>query len=335
VIARASKTERLARLGAATGIVSLLRRLGTWSGVLGLAYHRVGFSAEPYDSGVLDATPPQFEEQVRHLAREFDVIRPEELDEARHRGRGRYLLITFDDAYHDNLRHALPILKRYGAPATFFITTDFVDSRRISWWDEIAWMVRTSQRSELQADGWLPRSVSLKSQPEEAIRRLIGAYKNLPSATRPAFLEFLAEGTDSGRHPDDIGDLYMTWDEIRELRAAGVTIGGHTVHHSILAQLSADEREEEVAGCRARIETELEQPMRYFSYPDGGRVSFNDETRRCLAEYGVEYAFSFYGGYRTFNDWDPYDIRRRALGLTVTHDRFAMMLALPQIFVRE
>jgi peptidoglycan/xylan/chitin deacetylase (PgdA/CDA1 family) len=327
-----SKTERLARFGAVTGLVSLIRRLGGWSGVFGLAYHRVGFVAGPYDGGVLDATPTQFDEQVRHLVKEFDVITPDELEAAVRRRRGRYVLITFDDAYHDNFRHALPILKRHGARATFFVTTGFVDSRRISWWDEIAWMVQRSHKPELQANGWLHRPLSLNPHPEQATRTLISLYKRLPRHAAPGFLEFVAEATESGRHPDDTGDLYMTWENIRELRAAGLQIGGHTVNHAILAQLSPDEREREIAGCRARVETELGEPMRYFSYPDGGRDSFNEDTRRCLAEYGIEYAFSFYGGYRTFSDWDPYDVRRRCLGPTVSQDRFAMMLALPQVF---
>jgi len=109
-------------------------------------------------------------------------------------------------------------------------------------------------------------------------------------------------------------------------------IGGHTISHANLARLSAEEQEREIAGCKARIETELGEPMRYFSYPDGGRNSFNGDTRRCLAAYGVEYAFSFYGGYRTFDDWDRYDMRRRWLGPTVSQERFAMMLAVPQVF---
>jgi peptidoglycan/xylan/chitin deacetylase (PgdA/CDA1 family) len=228
----------------------------------------------------------------------------------------------------------LPILKRYGAPATFFVTTSFLDDGGLSWWDEIAWMAQTSQRSELKANGWLDRPVSLKPQPEQAIRTLINIYKKLPREAAPGLLEFLAQATGSGRHPDDTGDLYMTWDDVRDLRAAGSVIGGHTINHPILAGLSAEEQEREIAGCKARIETELGEPMRYFSYPDGGRDSFDANTRRCLGEHGVEYAFSSYGGYRTFSDWDPYDLRRHWLSPTVSQDRFAMMLAVPQVFAR-
>src|SRR5262245_47950086 len=33
------------------------------------------------------------------------------------------LVLTFDDGYRNNIKHALPILRRYGVPATFFVAT--------------------------------------------------------------------------------------------------------------------------------------------------------------------------------------------------------------------
>jgi peptidoglycan/xylan/chitin deacetylase (PgdA/CDA1 family) len=315
-----------------TGLFPLIRCLPTWRGVVAFGYHRVSFTDEPYASGVLDATPPQFEEQVRLLTKEFDVITPDELDDAIRAGRGRYVLLCFDDGYRDNFDQALPILRRHGARATLFVTTGFIDDRRISWWDEIAWMVRRSDRSELAAGRWHAGTLSLTA-PTSATRTLVSAYKKLSRDAGPAFLDELAEATGSGRHPSDAGELYLTWDNIRELRDSGWQIGGHTVSHAILGRLPADEQEREISGCKARLDAELGESMRYFCYPDGGRDSFNDDTRRLLAEYGVDYAFSFYGGYRRFDDWDSYDVRRRSLGPTVSQDRFAMIVALPQVFM--
>lgn len=327
-----SKTERLARFGEVTGLGGLIRRLGTWTGILAFTYHRVGFGDSSYDSGVWDASPSTFEKEMRFLREEFDVIGPDELEAVARVGRGRHVLLTFDDGYRDNFEQAFPVLKRYGLPATFFITTGFVDRREISWWDEIAWMVHATTKHELRG-GRLHGPLSLK--PEErmgATKTLINLYKSLPPESAQALLDWLAEALESGRHPREGNEFWMTWDNIRELRAAGMHIGGHTVNHPLLARLSRDEQEREILGCKDRIEAELGEPMRYFSYPDGGRDSFNEETHRSLAKQGVEFAFSFYGGYRSFEDWDPYDVRRRCLGLTVSPQRFALMLTLPQIF---
>jgi peptidoglycan/xylan/chitin deacetylase (PgdA/CDA1 family) len=328
-----SKTERLAGFSEISGLGTLIRRLGLWSGIVVFGYHRVGFVDESYDAGIWDASPPVFEDTLRFLKREFDVIGPDELQTAVSRGRGRYVLLTFDDGYRDNFDEAFPILKRHGLPATFFVTTGFLDRRQIAWWDEIAWMIHTSPRSELRPNGWLDRRLDLR--PEERKRAtsyLIDHYKQLPRGSTGAFLDALAEATESGRHHGNAHEFWMTWDNVRDLRAAGMHIGGHTVNHPLLTQLSADEQEEELAGCKTRIQAELGEPMRYFAYPYGGRDSFDENTRRSLAEHGVELAFSMSSGYQRFEGWDPYDVRRRCLGPIVTPQRFALMLTLPQVF---
>jgi peptidoglycan/xylan/chitin deacetylase (PgdA/CDA1 family) len=328
-----SKAELAARAAEATGLGSLIRRLKAWQGVVALGYHRVGLPDKSYYAASWDATPSMFDEQVRLLKKEFDVIDPDDLDAAVRSGRGRYVLITFDDAYRDNFEEAFPILKRLGVPATFFITTGFVDGRSISWWDEVGWMVHASQKSELRADGWVDPALSLKAEDRKlAVKALTDRYKVLSAETAEAFMDVIAEATGSGRHPHGAYDPWMTWDDIRALRAGGMHIGGHTVNHRMLGQLTTDEQEEEIVGCKQRIEAELGFPMRSLSYPDGGRRSFDQDTRRILAENGVDYAFSFYGGYRKFSDWDPYDVRRRWLSTSITRDRFAMIVTLPQVF---
>jgi len=46
------------------------------------------------------------------------------------------LVITFDDGYADNIELALPVLKRWSLPATFYITTGFIQTQRQAQWDE-------------------------------------------------------------------------------------------------------------------------------------------------------------------------------------------------------
>jgi peptidoglycan/xylan/chitin deacetylase (PgdA/CDA1 family) len=327
--------ERLAHFGEATRLSWVIRRLGAWRGILAFTYHRVGVVDSAYDSGLWDATPEAFEREVELLKKEFDVIAPDELIAAPPPRRGRYVLLTFDDGYRDNFDEALPILRRHGIPATFFVTTGFLDSRVISWWDEIAWMVHSSRRSALRPDGWLHDALSLEPEAREGTTKvLIDRCKSLPGEEQPAFLDSLAHAAGTGRHRPDGHELWMTWDDVRHLRAEGMHVGGHTASHPLLARLPADEQEREIAGCKERIETELGEPMRYFSYPDGGRDSFDENTRRSLAKHGVELGFSFYGGYRSADDWDPYDVRRCCVGITVSPQRFALMLTLPQVFTR-
>jgi peptidoglycan/xylan/chitin deacetylase (PgdA/CDA1 family) len=49
----------------------------------------------------------------------------------------RCAAITVDDAYHSFLSGAMPLLRRYGYPATLFVNTDSVGGREFLSWDEL------------------------------------------------------------------------------------------------------------------------------------------------------------------------------------------------------
>jgi peptidoglycan/xylan/chitin deacetylase (PgdA/CDA1 family) len=329
-----SKTERLARFADATGVAALVRRMGGWTGILVFNYHRIGFVDGSYDAGIWDASPPTFERQVQLLKREFDVIAPADLETARRTVGGRYVMLTFDDGYRDTFTEAFPVLKAHGLPATFFITTGFLDTGGIAWWDEIAWIIHATERSELRVGPWIEQPLSLKPPGRQAaMKTLIKLCMSLPHEVQHTFLDTLADAADTGRHRPG-GGFWMTWDQIRQLRAAGMHIGGHSVSHPLLARLPPDDQHREITGCQARLEDELGEPMRYFSYPFGGKDSFAASTRGILAASGVELAFSFYGGSQRIDHWDPLDVRRCCVGATVSPERFALMLTLPQVFSR-
>ncbi len=62
---------------------------------------------------------------------------------------------------------------------------------------------------------------------------------------------------------------YMTWDQIREMAAAGVTIGNHSVSHLHMPTASAARNIGEVDDAARRFEQELGAKPTLFSYPYG------------------------------------------------------------------
>ncbi len=330
-----AKPRVVARVMALSGLGPLFRRVTMWRGLLSLAYHRVGDpSGSPMDHGLWSATAEAFDAQVRFFKKHVDVISLGDLPVVLGRRRGRYGLITFDDGYRDNYEAAFPILKAHGVPATFFLSTGFLDRPRLSWWDEIAWMARTSKCSCVEAGPWLQAPVMFdEPQRERAIRTLLWRYLKVPGEATAAYLDCLAEATGSGRYPVvEAQDTWMTWDMVREMRAAGMCFGGHTVNHPVLAQLPREQQEQEIAGCRARFEAELGEPMTCFSYPIGQPQSFNEDTRACLQTQGVRYAFSYYGGYTPPGAYDPYDLPRAQIESYFTRSMFRSVVTLPQVF---
>jgi len=96
-----------------------------------LAYHGVDDREEPrlnFDG--FHVRPEVFEQHLRTLAGHYSVVRLSEFAERFQRGEpppSRAVAITFDDGYLNNMTHAAPLLNKYGLPATFFVTSGFVD----------------------------------------------------------------------------------------------------------------------------------------------------------------------------------------------------------------
>jgi peptidoglycan/xylan/chitin deacetylase (PgdA/CDA1 family) len=63
------------------------------------------------------------------------------------------------------------------------------------------------------------------------------------------------------------GQACMTWDEVRESAAKGITFGSHSLTHPKMVDLTPPELEREIRGSKEKIEGELGQGIDSFSYP--------------------------------------------------------------------
>lgn len=318
-----------------SGCGRALRASGIWRGVLVLNYHRIGDPCRSMlDRNLWSATAEDFDYQVELAAKNFDVIGLHEFEQALGERRGRYVMFTFDDGYRDNYTHAYPILRSHGVPSTFFLTTSFLDAPQVPWWDEIAWMVRTSPLSALDVNRWTSTPVPFDEPDREgAIRRLLNIYKELPGEVTVLFMEFLSESLRSGRCPHAVADeLWMTWDMVREMHRDGMTFGGHSTTHPILANLSSEQQDWEISECQRRLTEELGEPAIAFSYPVGGRSSFNTFTRTSLATHGFRLGFTYFGTYCRPGHQDLHAINRTAIETDVDQPQFRAVVTLPQFF---
>jgi peptidoglycan/xylan/chitin deacetylase (PgdA/CDA1 family) len=312
-----------------------LMTLPVWRGALVLGYHRILDEASdtPFDPGVVSATPAALDAQLRLITRHFDVVSPDALEADV--TPGRRVVLTFDDGYRDNYELAFPVLRRNGVRATFFLATGLIDRPKVPWWDELAWMVRTSPHGVLQPGAWLRRPLVLEGDRRAAIDELTRTFKELPTARTDDFLEFCAEAAGTGRADTGAGaDLWMTWRMAAELRDAGMVIGGHTANHPVLGRADEATQRREIEECSSRLQEELGVSMRYFAYPVGLPGSFDATTRRILGSAGVKLAFSLHGGYVRRRPLDPYDVPRASVAIGSGPRAFRAALALPRLFAR-
>jgi peptidoglycan/xylan/chitin deacetylase (PgdA/CDA1 family)/CelD/BcsL family acetyltransferase involved in cellulose biosynthesis len=332
---RPSRTDIAATVLERTGLGATIRAVGGWRGLLALAYHRIGDgSNSPFDRALWSATTDEFDSQIRLLKHHVDIVSPDDLSDIATRRHGRHVLITFDDGYRDNYKTAFPILRSHGIAALFLVTTGFIDRSRLSWWDEIAWMVRTSRRREILPSSWINERIEFdEPDRERAIAKLLAVYKALPGDATTAYLDELSQATGSGRYAGDDGaSIWMTWDMLREMQQEGMAVGGHTVTHPILANLAPDQQCEEIAGCAKRIREEMGRPMRCLSYPSGKPGTYDGHTKKCLTDEGVEFAFSAYGGLNRPGGWESYNVRRTGVEMNRSRHWLKLALTLPQIF---
>lgn len=330
-----SKRALLSQALDITGCGRALRASRVWQGLLILNYHRIGDPCRSLlDRNLWSATQDDFDYQVGLAAKNFDIIGLSDLESALRERRGRFVMFTFDDGYRDNYTHGYQVLKAHGVPATFFLTTGFVDKPQVPWWDEIAWMVRSSPLSALDVNHWTSTPVPFdEPHRETAIRRLLNVFKGLPGELTADYMAFLSEGLQTGRCPSSIAhELWMTWDMIREMRRNGMTFGGHTVTHPILANLSAEQQDWEVSECQRRLTQELGERAFAFSFPVGGRSSFNAFTRTSLTNHGFRLAFTYYGTYCRLGHKDLHAISRTAIETDIDQPQFRAVVTLPQLF---
>ncbi len=95
---------------------------------------------------------------------------------------------------------------------------------------------------------------------------------------------------------DDVdrkSEAYMTWDQIRELKAAGVTIGNHTASHLRMPTAAPARNAEELTRSNARFRAELGSAPTIFAYPYG---EYSLAMRDLVVDSGFTAAFGQHSG---------------------------------------
>lgn len=273
----------------------LIRTLSASRGVI-FTLHRV-LPEEPADfspNAILQVRPDFLEyviERVRDLG--LDIV---SLDEALERlaapGPGRrFVVLTFDDAYKDNLRHALPILRRQEAPFTLYVPTALVDGVGELWWQAIEDIIGRQDAIAMTSDGQTDYvDTRTTAQKHEAFNALYWQMRKMPEADRVKLVRSFATayGYDLDRQ---CRTLIMDWQELRLFAGEPLcTIGAHTVHHYELAKLPLDQARSEMAQSADILFAQFGRRPVHFSYPLGGPLSAGQREFDLARDIGFKSA---------------------------------------------
>lgn len=268
-----------------------------------LMYHRVVeemAARTEYTQPGIAVSARSFERQIAFLKRHYTIMPLAQLAERLHTKTPvapRTVVITFDDGWQDNFTLAYPILKKYDAPATIFVSTDFVESNQKFWFLRVGYYLAEgklsqSQLAELLGELLGDNGGEHRGQPltrdylawlAADHDRFIESLKDLDSAGMKRAVTLLIKRTGLSDDTWPQRRWTLSWDEMRHMDPSLIEIGSHGLSHQILTTMSPAEVRRELMESKLLIEEKIGRPVTSIAYPNGNHDA---EVRRLARETG-------------------------------------------------
>ena len=238
-----------------------------------LAYHRVIDDKNPQRASSIAISRNNFSNHLAELKKQFVFVQLNELlamSVSQRKSGGPYCALTFDDGWHDNYTVALPILKKFSAPATIFICTSYVDTDRRYWWEALEECLEAYSKlsSKEQLDTRNALFSTIKDMPEDTIitkKTLIPWCKKHKTETIKMFVDTFANKLNI--QTQMINSLNSA--EIREMQKNGCNFGSHTANHVILPVETEEVVRQELAESLEYLRSITGKREILFAYPNG------------------------------------------------------------------
>jgi peptidoglycan/xylan/chitin deacetylase (PgdA/CDA1 family) len=272
-------------------------------------YHRIVSESLGYHD--IAVNPASFRRQLDFMrARGYRFLSLGQYEaylEGRFQLEGDSILLTFDDGYRDNYLEAFPVLQEFGIPATVFLCTGSIETDTLLWWDRVVRVVRALRR---EGTASIEPSLDIPQHAAEmldqglrdsdahgsiVIANLIDWLKSRPATEREEALSAME------RMVPVLADegLMLTWDMVREMYAAGIAFGAHSVTHPVFSEISPEAATREITESKHSIESQLGGEVTAFAYPYGKHGYFDGSTVDALRSAGIKWAFTTENGVNT------------------------------------
>jgi peptidoglycan/xylan/chitin deacetylase (PgdA/CDA1 family) len=284
------------------------------SALIVIMYHYVRPLADSAYPGIKGLELSGFLRQLDWLKRQGHAfVRLEEVVEFVEAGRAlpeKPVLLTFDDGYLDHYEHVFPELRRRGLSGVFFAPVDAVREHRMLDVNKIHFVLASGAepraliaaiedaveknraalglRSAAEYRAELMKANEWDSAEVIYVKRML--QHALPIELRARLVSALFGELVSTDEAAFARTVYLSVDQLREMRAGGMSIGGHGKTHRWLNTLSRAEQREEIRATREFLLGEglCDPAALTFCYPYGGH---DDETVELLVEAGFRLGF--------------------------------------------
>lgn len=240
--------------------------------VLTLCYHVVSDGSLPHVRHLYSyKTAAAFEQDLVDFKKRFHPIGYEELVAAHH-GKSKLpagsMILTFDDGYAECFSEVRPLLLKHEIPCVFFLTTDWVDNRRLFWRNKVSLCIERA--GTLDDSSWTDAANRIRSASGERFetRQSFGRWIKSLEMDRETEIDRVCktlgvdtEGFLASRRP------YLTLHQVKRLAGQGFTIGAHTRSHPKLQLLDQDRAAEEIVESCKTVREWTGQRHVPFAFP--------------------------------------------------------------------
>ena len=250
-----------------------------------------------------ETSTSDFEKQINHLAKNYKII---SLDEIVNRIKNRRPLrrcvaITFDDGFRDNYEIAYPILRKYNAPATIFLTTGYIENGTAPWFIKLRYIFMQTAKTHfnLSHNGTIfSHPMHTKDEKFVASDRAMAYLKDCHDQERLPLFDRLCDELEVNNF-QGLYNLMLTWDQIKEMSKNDISFGAHTVNHPILSRISIEMAEREIQESKKTIEEKIGNPITSFAYPFGKKAQYSSDLFPVLENLGFKCAVTTETGVNT------------------------------------
>lgn len=267
-------------------------------------YHYV---EDPRDNarGIHPCATVEFERQIAFFGARYRFVSVPQIFEAAQKGSQEKLCaITFDDGLRDQWEYALPLMKKHGVAATFFIITATLEgimpsahkihliSSRIS-------MLELVEKFNLFVSHAFPEVVASYDIPSDrylnrkrrhddiAAANFKEMLNNIaPREVSAAFLSALFEEL-SMSEKEECAKLFMDASEIRALQDQGFFVETHTHHHYSLEREATEVLHKDFHAAATALKNILGKSPMVMAYPYGRSPTDHAILGACGITLGV------------------------------------------------
>lgn len=232
-------------------------------------------------------------------------------------------ILTFDDGFKDHYHNVFPILKKKKLPASFFPLTQPLTEFIVPavhkthfllakigpkiFGEEFNKILKT-EFPELSKTYYIDNKIKKEKKyrwDNTITANLKWTISAMPSKPKIKILNQIFTNHFENEK-EFCKELFMNFDEIKEMIEEGMSFGSHSHSHPMLPQLTREEQIKEIRDSKKLLEKKLKQKIKLFSYPYGG---FNKATidilkEECICGLTVE------PGINKGNNINPFTLKR-------------------------